>query len=403
MKYIVILGDGMADRPLEELGGLTVLEKADKPNIDALATLGEVGLVKTVPDSLKPGSDVANLSVMGYAPEKYYTGRSPLEAISMNVPLRDDDIAVRCNLVTLSEDEPYEKKRMVDYSAGEISTEEAKELILSVASELNDSLHSFYNGISYRHCLVRHSSHLGTEYTPPHDISDKTITDYLPKGLYGEEMLDLMKRSYDILINHPINKKRRERGLNPATSIWLWGEGTKPSLPSFYDKYRLKGEVISAVDLIKGLGISAKMYVPEIEGATGNLHTNFKGKAEAAVDAFKKGYDYVYLHMEAPDECGHQGDTAGKIRSIEIIDGVVVKYIKDELDKLGVDYRMLIMPDHPTPISIKTHSREAVPYLIFDSTKCLSNNALRYSEREAEKTGKYYDNAPSLIEHFLEK
>ncbi len=403
MKYIVILADGMADRPLEELGGLTVLEKADKPTIDALAALGEVGLVKTVPDSLKPGSDVANLSVMGYAPEKYYTGRSPLEAISMGVPLKDDDIAIRCNLVTLSDEEPYEKKRMADYSAGEITTEEAKELISAVAEKLNDDLHSFHNGISYRHCLVRHSSRIGTDFTPPHDISDKPIAEYLPKGLYGEEMLLLMKKSYDILAKHPVNVKRRERGLNPATSIWLWGEGTKPSLPSFYDKYHLKGEVISAVDLIKGLGISAEMRVPDIEGATGNLHTNFNGKAKAAIDAFKDGYDYVYLHMEAPDECGHQGDTAGKIRSIEIIDSVVVRYIKSELDRLSIPYRMLIMPDHPTPISIKTHSREAVPYLIYDSTKDISNGAVTYSEREAANTKKYYADAPSLIEHFLEK
>jgi len=403
MKYVVILGDGWADYPSNALGGHTPLEVADKPNIDDLCKRGKLGLVKTVPDGMKPGSDVANLSMMGYAPDKYYTGRSPLEALSIGIDLKDSDVAIRCNLVTLSDEENYADKTMLDYSAGEISTEEARQLIEFLQQNLGDEYIDFYTGISYRHCLVAHNAETGTDFTPPHDISDKPIAEYLPKGLYGEEMLLLMKKSYDILAKHPVNVKRRERGLNPATSIWLWGEGTKPSLPSFYDKYHLKGEVISAVDLIKGLGISAEMRVPDIEGATGNLRTNFKGKAKAAIDAFKDGYDYVYLHMEAPDECGHQGDTAGKIRSIEIIDSVVVRYIKSELDRLSIPYRMLIMPDHPTPISIKTHSREAVPYLIYDSTKDISNGAVTYSEREAANTKKYYADAPSLIEHFLEK
>ena len=383
-KYVVILGDGMADYPIDELGGKTPLEVADKPNIDALCAKGELGLVKTVPAGMKPGSDVANLAVMGYSPARYYSGRSPLEALSIGIDLKDTDVAIRCNLVTLSDDEPYENKTMLDYSAGEISTAEAKELIDFIESRLgNDKLH-FYSGVSYRHCLVRHDSTLGTEYTPPHDISDKRITDYLPKALYGEEMLALLQKSYELLKDHPVNVARVKAGKNPANSIWLWGEGTRPALTSFEEKYGKIGAVISAVDLIKGIGIGAKMQVIEVEGACGTYETNFAGKAESAVKALlEDGCDYVYVHMEAPDECGHQGDLRHKILSIELIDHVVVQYIVDKLRCAKVDFSILVAPDHPTPIKLKTHTSDAVPYVLYRSYDEKDNAFKSMTEKNA--------------------
>lgn len=403
MKYAVILGDGMADYPNEALGGKTPLEAAKKPNIDRLCKAGEIGLVKTVPDNLKPGSDVANLSMMGYAPDKYYSGRSPLEALSIGIDLADTDIAIRCNLVTLSGETNYADKRMVDYSAGEISTEEAKQLIEYVGKNLSDGKTDFYAGVSYRHCLVVHDAKLGTQFTPPHDISDKCVAQYLPKGLYGERMLSLMARSYGLLKDHPVNKKRVAEGKNPANSIWLWGEGTKPALTPFYEKYGLKGSVISAVDLIKGIGIGAKMNVIEVPGATGTYRTNFKGKAEYAIKALKEGYDYVYIHMEAPDECGHQGDIANKIKSIELIDSIVVKYIVEELDKIGEEYRILIAPDHPTPLALKTHTRDAVPFIIYSSGKKQDSGYDTYNENTCKQSGNYYKDGESLINKFIER
>ena len=403
MKYVVILGDGMADYPNEALGGKTPLAVAKKPNIDRLCKYGEIGLVKTVPDNLKPGSDVANLSMMGYAPDKYYSGRSPLEALSIGIDLKDTDIAIRCNLVTLSDEKNYADKRMVDYSAGEISTQEAKELIAYIADNLSSESLDFYAGVSYRHCLVVHNARLGTDFTPPHDISDKYVTQYLPKGLYGELMTSLMVKSYDLLKNHPINQKRIAEGKNPANSIWLWGEGTKPALTAFSEKYGLKGSVISAVDLIKGIGIGAKMNVIEVPGATGTYHTNFLGKAEYAIDALKSGYDYVYIHMEAPDECGHQGDVANKIKSIELIDGIVVKYIVEKLDEMGEDYKILVAPDHPTPLSLKTHTRDAVPFIIYSSGKKQESGYDTYNENTCKESGNYYKDGESLINKFLKE
>ena len=403
-KYVVILGDGMADYPIDELGGKTPLEVADKPNIDALCAKGELGLVKTVPAGMKPGSDVANLAVMGYSPARYYSGRSPLEALSIGIDLKDTDVAIRCNLVTLSDDEPYENKTMLDYSAGEISTAEAKELIDFIESRLgNDKLH-FYSGVSYRHCLVRHDSTLGTEYTPPHDISDKRITDYLPKALYGEEMLALMKKSYELLKDHPVNVARVKAGKNPANSIWLWGEGTRPALTSFEKKYGKKGAVISAVDLIKGIGIGAKMQVIEVEGACGTYETNFAGKAESAVKALlKDGCDYVYVHMEAPDECGHQGDLRHKILSIELIDHVVVQCIVDKLRRAEVDFSILVAPDHPTPIKLKTHTSDAVPYVLYRSYDEKDNSFKSMTEKNAKDSGIYYDDSCALVDKFIKE
>jgi len=400
MKYVVILGDGMADYPVDALGGKTPLMVAKKPNIDALCKKGEMGLVKTVPEGLKPGSDVANLAVMGYNPKKCYTERSPLEALSIGIDLKDDDIAIRCNLVTLSEDEPYEQKTMVDYSAGEVSTKEAKELIEYLDSKLSTDVLHFFAGVSYRHCLVKNHAKVGTTYTPPHDISGRKITEYLPKDLYGEEMLALMKKSCELLKDHPINKARKAAGKNPANSIWLWGEGTKPQLEAFEDKFGIKGSVISAVDLLKGIGIGAKMEVIEVEGACGTYKTNFLGKAKAAIDSLKRN-DYVYIHMEAPDECGHQGDVEHKILSIELIDSIVVKYIIDELNKSGEDYSILVMPDHPTPIKLKTHVSDPVPYIIYRSNKELENVFDTYNEETAKKTGIYYASSEELIKKFI--
>jgi len=403
MKYVVILGDGMADYPNEKLGGKTPLEVACKPNIDDLCARGEIGLVKTVPDNLKPGSDVANLSMMGYAPDKYYSGRSPLEALSIGVYLADTDIAIRCNLVTLSEEKNYCDKRMADYSAGEISTQESRELIEFLKEKLADEKYDFHAGVSYRHCLVIHNAKLGTDFTPPHDISDKYIADYLPKGLYGDMTYDLMEKSYGLLKDHPINLKRIAEGKNPANSIWLWGEGTRPALTSFSEKYGLKGAVISAVDLIKGIGIGANMQVIEVPGATGTYHTNFLGKAQRAVQALKEGCDYVYIHMEAPDECGHQGDIANKIKSIELIDSVVVKYVKQQLDETGERYRILIAPDHPTPLALKTHTRDAVPYIIYDSGKNIKSGFSTYSEANCKQSENYCKDGESLMNKFLKE
>ena len=399
MKYIVVLGDGMADYPVPELGGKTPLQVANKPNIDLLARKGETGLVKTVPDGMKPGSDVANLAVMGYDPLKCYTGRSPLEALSMGVRLKDDDIAVRCNLVTLSDEEDYEDKTMVDYSGGEISTKEAAELMACIQDAFGDELHEFIAGVSYRHCMVRHHSVTGTTYTPPHDISDKPIKGYLPGGKYGAEVLDMMKRSYDILKDHPVNVKRIKEGKHPANSIWLWGEGTRPALESFKARWGLNGAVISAVDLVKGIGMGAGMKVIEVAGATANYNTDFSGKAKAAVEALAEGADYVYIHMEAPDECGHQGDVEHKIYSIEQIDEKVVKYIVAEMERRDMDYSMLIMPDHPTPLKLKTHVSDPVPYVLYRRGD--EGNGAAYDEENAKLSGKYYASGEELAKHFL--
>ncbi len=399
MKYIVVLGDGMADYPVPELGGKTPLQVANKPNIDLLARKGETGLVKTVPDGMKPGSDVANLAVMGYDPLKCYTGRSPLEALSMGVRLKDDDIAVRCNLVTLSDEEDYEDKTMVDYSGGEISTKEAAELMACIQDAFGDELHEFIAGVSYRHCMVRHHSVTGTIYTPPHDISDKPIKGHLPGGKYGAEVLDMMKRSYDILKDHPVNVKRIKEGKHPANSIWLWGEGTRPALESFKARWGLNGAVISAVDLVKGIGMGAGMKVIEVAGATANYNTDFSGKAKAAVEALAEGADYVYIHMEAPDECGHQGDVEHKIYSIEQIDEKVVKYIVAEMERRDMDYSMLIMPDHPTPLKLKTHVSDPVPYVLYRRGD--EGNGAAYDEENAKLSGKYYASGEELAKHFL--
>lgn len=388
----------MADYEIDKFGGKTVLEAAYKPNMDYMAAHGEVGMVKTVLDGMKPGSDVANLSVMGYDTRKFYSGRSPLEAASIGVKLKDNDITFRTNLVTLSNEERYEDKTMLDYSAGEITTEEARELIDAVEKELHTDLLHFYAGVSYRHLLVWEGGSKKVELTPPHDISDKKITDYLPKGEGADKLLEMMKKSEIILKNHPVNQKRISEGKNPATSIWIWGEGTKPQLESFEKIYGLKGSVISAVDLIKGIAICAGMRSIDVEGANGNYDTNYEGKARAALDALRNGSDFVYIHLEGPDECGHQGNAENKKYAVEQIDKKIVGYLRHELE--GTDYKMMILPDHPTPVKLKTHVSDPIPYVIYDSTNEKETN-ITYTEKNAEKTGVYVALGHELMKHFL--
>ena len=403
MKYLVLLCDGMADTPYESLGNKTPMELANKPLMDKLAKVSEVGMCKTVANGLKPGSDVANLSVMGYDPLVCYTGRSPLEAASIGVDLKDTDVALRCNVVTLSNEENYADKTMVDYCAGDISTAEAHEIIKTIDEKLGNEIYKFYGGVSYRHCLVvdNGTTDLG-EMTPPHDISGRVVGEYLSKSENAAPLIDLMKKSYNILKDHPVNIKRREKGENEANSIWLWGEGKKPVLENFYEKNGVKAAVISAVDLLKGIGICADMLTPEVEGSTGYLDTNFEGKAKAAIDAFQNGYDLVYLHFEAPDECGHRGEAENKVKAIEVIEERAFNSVFNYLEKSGDDFRILIMPDHPTPLVTKTHSSAPVPYLIYDSRKEIKG-VEKLTEKFAESTGNFVEHGPSIMNKLLEK
>lgn len=402
MKYIVVLCDGMADYPVDALGGKTPMEVAKKPNLDRLARFGETGLVKTVADGLKPGSDVANMSVMGYDPKTCYTGRSPLEAVSIGVNMLDTDIVFRCNLVTLSDEENYSDKTMVDYSGGDISTEEAHELIKAVEERFGNDVFKFYGGVSYRHCLVWHGGTLNLgKMTPPHDISGRVIGEYLSKSENAKPLIEMMKESFELLNNHPVNKKRVALGKRPANSIWLWGEGTKPSLPNFYEKYGLRGAVISAVDLLKGIAKCAGMDAPEVEGATGYIDTNFVGKAECALKELETK-DFVYIHIEAPDECGHRNEPENKVRAIELIDEKIVGTLLPELRKFG-EYKIMALPDHPTPIKTRTHASDPVPYLIYDSTKEHDSGILSFTENTAKLSGNFVEVGYTLMDKFLAK
>lgn len=403
MKYLVVLCDGMADTPNAALGGKTPMECAHKPNMDSLAKDAEVGMCRTVAAGLKPGSDVANLSVMGYDPAVCYTGRSPLEAASIGVDLKPTDVALRCNTVTLSGEESYEDKTMVDYCAGDISTEEAHQIIETVEKELGNDIYKFYGGVSYRHCLVvdNGTTDLGN-MTPPHDISGRVIGEYLSKSENAAPLIDLMKKSYEILKNHPVNIERRKNGLHEANSIWLWGEGRRPQLENFKEKNGVSGCVVSAVDLLKGIGICAGMETPEVEGATGYIDTNFEGKTQAGIDAFKRGTDLVYLHFEAPDECGHRGEAQNKVKAIEMIDSRVLTKMLDYLNGCGDDYRILIMPDHPTPLETMTHSSAPVPFLIYDSRK-KENGVSSFTEKNAAETGEFVEHGPDIMSMLLEK
>lgn len=399
MKYIVVLGDGMADEPIAELGGKTPLAYAKTPNIDRLSKLSEVGMVHTIPDGMKPGSDTANLSVMGYDPVKYYSGRSPLEALSIGVPMKDTDIALRCNIVTISEDEvPFEEKTIIDHSSSEISTQDCAVLLQEVAKELANETYQFYVGTSYRHCLIWDKGQV-VELTPPHDVLGRVIGQYLPED---EVLRRMMERSYEILVNHPINIERKKQGLNPANCCWFWGAGTKPMLSSFEEKTGKKGMMVSAVDLLKGIAVGAGMGVALVEGANGGLHTNYEGKVEAAVKAVTQdGYDFAYIHVEAPDEMGHQGSVERKVQAIEYLDSKVIGPVMEKMEAAGEDFRLLVLPDHPTPISVRTHTSDNVPFMLYDSTAplCASWN---YTEEDGRESGKLVKEGHKLIDYFLQ-
>jgi 2,3-bisphosphoglycerate-independent phosphoglycerate mutase len=402
MKYVVILGDGMADRPIGSLGGKTPLEYAKTPMMDALAVKGEIGMVHTIPDGMKPGSDTANLSVLGYDPTIFYSGRSSLEALSIGVPMKETDVALRCNIVTLSEEEErYEDRTILDHSADEISTEEAAVLLAAVKKELESERFHFYVGTSYRHCLIWENGPV-PDLVPPHDILGQKIGDKLPKD---QALLDMMKRSYEILVNHPVNLERKKRGECPANSCWFWGAGTKPSLYPFEERAHKKGAMISAVDLLKGIAVGTSMKVIAVEGANGGLDTNYEGKAQAAVDVLTKdGCDFVYVHLEGPDEMGHQGSVEKKITAIERLDERIIRPIVEGLEAAGEEFRMVILPDHPTPIEIRTHSADDVPYLLYDSTRPYGGEdaeSRHYNEREAEAAGRRIEKGHELLDYLL--
>lgn len=398
-KYVVVLGDGMADEPIQALAGKTPLEYAHTPALDRLSRLSEIGLVHTIPEGMKPGSDTANLSVLGYDPEKYYSGRSPLEALSIGAPMKDTDVALRCNIVTISDgDEPFEEKVIIDHSSGEISTQDCGVLLEAVKKELQDETYQFYVGTSYRHCLIwNHGSVI--ELTQPHDVLGQVIGQYLPED---KELLYMMKKSYEILANHPINIERKKQGLNPANCCWFWGAGTRPALSSFEEKNGLKGMMVSAVDLLKGIAVGAGMGVARVEGANGGLHTNYEGKVQAALDALHDGYDFAYIHVEAPDEMGHQGSVEKKVQAIEYLDQRVIGPLTKALDEEGTAYRLLVMPDHPTPIRVRTHTSDSVPYLIYDSEDQKNEN-WKYNEKEAADSGNYIALGYTIIDRLLKK
>lgn len=399
MKYIVVLGDGMADEPLEALGGKTPLEYAQTPCMDSLASMGHMGLVQNVPSGMAPGSDVANLSVLGYDPKRSYSGRSPLEALSVGVKMEPDDVIFRTNIVTLTEEEPYAEKTILDHSSGEIATKDADVLMDAIRSAFNSETVQFYTGTSYRHIMVWKKGKL-VSLEPPHDHLGTQIGPWLPK----EPMLrEMMEESFPILNAHPMNLARAEAGKHKANSLWFWGAGTKPSLQNFEEKTGLKGAMISAVDLLKGIAVGAGMKVYQVPGATGSLDTNYEGKAQAAVKALlEDGCDFVYIHVEAPDEMGHQGLIHEKVQSIEYLDQRLIALVKKAMDDSGEDYRMLILPDHPTPIRARTHTGSPVPFLLYDSTHPEKKKA-KYSEAEAAATEDFEPDGYKLIDRLIQK
>ncbi|MGI6175506.1 MAG: cofactor-independent phosphoglycerate mutase [Christensenellales bacterium] len=402
MKYIVLLGDGMSDEPIAELNGKTPLQAAVTKAFDKLAPLSMVGLVKTIPDGMPPGSDTANLSVLGYDPQKYYSGRSPLEAVSMGINMACTDVAYRCNLVTLDvPDGRYDDAVILDHSADEITTPEGVELIEFVNAHFATESLKIYGGISYRHCLILHDAEAGSQLTPPHDILMQPIRSYLPQGTHAELFYDLQKRSYELLKEHPVNLLRMQKGLKPANSLWFWGEGRKPMLPAFRAQYGLSGAVISAVDLIKGIGLCADMQSIDVPGATGNIHTDFRAKANAALAALQDGIDFVYIHVEAPDESGHRNELQNKVLSIEKIDAEMLTPMLQSLNASGEDYSILVLPDHPTPLRLRTHTSDPVPFMLYRSNDPHSSGMPSYDESSAAKSGIYFDSGPALMKYFL--
>lgn len=404
MKYFVLIPDGMADRPCPGLGGKTPMEAAAKPNMDTLAKISIGGTAMNVPAHMVPESDTANLAILSYDPAIYSKGRSPLEAVSMGLTLGDNDTAIRCNLVTLSEEEAnYEDRHMLDHSADEISTAEADELVKALNEALPMAGRKLYTGVSYRHCLVWDGADDRYNFDRPHDIIGQRIGGHLPKAENGgAEFLAFMKAGYDVLNHHPVNEERRRRGLRPANSPWLWSPGKKPALPSFKEKWGLNGTIISAVDLIKGIGMCAGMNVVSVDGATGNYHTNYTGKADATIAAFKDGSDFVYVHVEAPDECGHRGELDVKVKAIEKIDTLILAPVLEYLKTCGEDFKILVLPDHPTPIEIRTHSHEAVPFFLYDSRKTADGMPV-FTEANAEAMQNYVADGSTLLSMMIEK
>lgn len=400
MKYIVVLGDGMADEPIKELGDKTAIEYASTPCLDRLSKMSEIGMVHTIPDGMKPGSDTANLSVLGYDPKIYYSGRSPLEALSIGVPMKDTDIALRCNIVTISEEDvPFEQQTIIDHSADEISTEDCAVLLKAVQEQLENETHHFFVGTSYRHCLIWNNGKV-VDLTPPHDVLTQVIGKYLPED---NVLRDMMKKSYEILKNHPLNIERKKQGLHPANCCWFWGAGTKPMLTSFEKKTGKKGMMISAVDLLKGIAVGASMGVLIVEGANGGLNTNYEGKTDAALKALlEDNYDFAYIHVEAPDEMGHQGSYEKKVKAIEYLDQRVIARLTKALDEKQVDYRLLVLSDHPTPVRVRTHTADNVPYLLFDSTN-IQSNTWNYNEKEATAGKNVVDKGHTLIDYLFSR
>jgi len=399
MKYVVFLCDGMADYNVLELGNKTPLEVAYKPNISSMSKDSYVGLIKSVADGMKPGSDVANLAILGYDPNKYYTGRSPLEAGSIGIDMKQTDVSLRCNLVTVSEEPNYEDKTLVDYCAGDISTKDAKILVDYLKEHLDNDEFTLYSGVSYRHCLIWNNGTLNIgRITPPHDITGKKVKEYTPEN---EKLFNYMKKSYELLNNHPLNIERAKKGLNKANSAWLWGEGKKANLDSFYSKYHIHATMISAVDLLKGIGKFSNMNVVNVEGATGYIDTNFKGKADAAIEAFKNGSDFVYIHVEAPDECGHRGEVENKVKSIELIDRLIIGPVVNYLKTQG-DFKVLVTPDHATPLAVRTHTNDPIPFMIYDSRKKYQG-VENLSEREAKTTGVFIEPGYTLMDKFIKE
>jgi 2,3-bisphosphoglycerate-independent phosphoglycerate mutase len=407
LKYLILLCDGMSDHPTPALENRTPMELAFKPTMDHLGAHGFAGLVRTIPYGISPGSDTANMSVMGYDPRIYYTGRSPIEAISMGLSLSDEDMAFRVNLVNVSDEIDYTSRIMVDYSADEISSFEAAELIKTINQHFSNHTICFYPGKSYRHCLIWKNGPIEGTLVPPHDILTRQIGDYLPGLPHHSILRSMMMDSICFLNNHPVNQARVQRGLLPANAIWIWGQGKRPSLPKISEKYHIRGSVIAAVDLIFGLGVLAGMQPVPVEGATGNIHTNFSGKANAAISEFEKGVDYVYLHIEAPDECGHRNEPENKIRSIELIDEKVLSPLFQYLQKKSIttceDFRILVLPDHSTPLVLRTHTAEPVPFILYSSDKTMQNPVQTFTEKACLSSNVMINSGPELFDLFMGK
>ncbi len=402
MKYLVLIPDGMADEKIAALGNKTPMEYAKKPCMDFLAKNSVVGTVSNVPEGMVPESDTANMAILSFDPKIYSKSRSPLEAVSMGIEMSEDDVAYRCNLVTLSEDEDYDNKIMIDHSSDEITTKEADILIKALDDELGTDFRKFYTGVSYRHCIIWKNGNDKYNFMRPHDILGRRIKDYLPDQKDGKVFYDLMRASWDILDRHPVNDDRRARGLKPANSIWLWSPGKKPALPSFKEKWGLEGAVISAVDLIKGIGLCAGMKSIDVEGATGNVHTNYAGKAEAAISAFENNVDFVYIHVEGPDECGHRAETENKVLSIELIDEKILAPVYEYLKNREDEFKIMVLPDHPTPLRLRTHTSDPVPFMIYSSEKP-ADGVDGFNEDSAKTTGLYVPNGYGLMEMLIEK